>query len=76
MVREFLILILFSLVIALPAGWILVENLLKQFASRIEITAPVFAGIAAGSIIIALFTVCFQAFKASIINPAVALKVE
>jgi ABC-type antimicrobial peptide transport system permease subunit len=76
MIREFLILILFSLVIALPAGWIIVENLLKQFASRIEITAPVFAGIAAGSIIIALVTVCFQAFKASIINPAVALKVE
>jgi len=76
MVREFLILILISLVIALPAGWIIVENLLKQFASRIEITVLVFAGIAAGSMIIALFTVSFQAFRASIINPAVALKVE
>ncbi len=76
MVREFLILILISLVIALPAGWIIVENLLKQFASRIEISIPVFAGIAAGAFIIALITVCFQAFKASLINPAVALKVE
>jgi putative ABC transport system permease protein len=76
MVKEYLVLILISLVIALPAGWIIVENLLKQFASRIEISMPVFAAIAAGAFMIALITVCFQAFKASLINPAVALKVE
>ncbi len=76
MVREFILLILISLVIALPTGWIIVENLLKQFASRIELNIPVFAGIAAGAIVIALITVSFQAFKASLINPAEALKVE
>ena len=36
----------------------------------------VFAVIAAGALIIALITVIFQAFKASLINPAEALKVE
>ena len=76
MVKEFMLLILISLVIALPAGWIIVENLLKQFASRIDMSIFVFAGIAAGAIIIALITVSFQAFKASLINPAEALKVE
>jgi ABC-type lipoprotein release transport system permease subunit len=64
------------LVIALPAGWIIVGNLLKQFASRIDMSVPVFAGIAAGAVIISLITVTFQAIKASLINPAEALKVE
>jgi ABC-type antimicrobial peptide transport system permease subunit len=34
------------------------------------------AGIAAGAILIALITVSFQAYKASGVNPAEALKVE
>jgi len=76
MVKEFMVLILISLVIALPAGWIIVENLLKQFASRIDLNIFVFAGIVAGALLIALITVSFQAFKASVINPAEALKVE
>ncbi|HUS86903.1 MAG TPA: FtsX-like permease family protein, partial [Bacteroidales bacterium] len=76
MAKEFMLLILISLAIALPAGWIIVENLLKQFASRIDMSIFVFAGIAAGAIVIAIVTVSFQAFKASRINPAEALKVE
>jgi hypothetical protein len=76
MVREFILLVLISLIIALPAGWIIVANLLKQFASRIEMNISVFAIIATGTLIIALATVIFQAFKASLINPALALKVE
>ncbi|MFH0841914.1 MAG: ABC transporter permease [Bacteroidota bacterium] len=76
MVKEYMVLILISLVIALPAGWIIVENLLKQFASRIDLNIYFFAGVAAGALLIALITVSFQAFKASVINPAEALKVE
>ena len=76
MAKEFLGLILISLIIALPAGWIIAGNLLKQFASRIDMSVLVFTAIAAGAMIIALVTVSFQAFKASLINPAIALKVE
>jgi ABC-type antimicrobial peptide transport system permease subunit len=76
MVKEFLLLVVIALVIALPTGWIIIGNLLKQFASRIDMNIAIFAGIAAGSLIIALATVSFQAFKASLINPAEALKVE
>ncbi len=76
MVREFLLLVFISLIIALPAGWIIVANLIKQFASRIEMKISVFAIIAAGALIIALTTVIFQAVKASLINPAIALKFE
>jgi len=76
MIKEFILLIMISLVIALPAGWIIVTNLLKQFASRIDIEISMFIFIAAGTLIIALATVLLQAFKASLINPAEALKVE
>ncbi len=76
MVREFLLLVIIALVIALPAGWIIVENLLKQFASRIDIISAVFAAIAAGALIIAIITVTFQAVRASLINPAEALKMN
>jgi hypothetical protein len=76
MVKEFLLIVVISLAIALPTGWIIVNNLLMQFASRIEIDPLVFAFIAAGALIIALVTVSFQAVKASLINPAEALKSE
>jgi putative ABC transport system permease protein len=74
--KEFLLLVIISIAIALPVGWIIVEKLLKQFAYRIEMNLAVFIAIAAGSIVIALLTVSFQAYKASGINPAEALKVE
>jgi ABC-type antimicrobial peptide transport system permease subunit len=76
MSREFLILVFISLLISLPAGWIIVEKLLKQFAFRINISILVFAAMAAGAIMIAMLTVSFQAYKATGINPAEALKVE
>ena len=76
MAREFMVLILISIIIALPIGWLVVVNLLKQFAYRIEPRPIVFALIAASALFIALLTVSFQAFKASRINPVEALKAE
>jgi putative ABC transport system permease protein len=74
--NEFMILILISILIAIPISWILVTNLLKQFAVRINLNPLVFAGIAVGAIIIAILTVSFQAYRATGINPAEALKAE
>jgi putative ABC transport system permease protein len=74
--KEFLLLVLISIVIAVPIGWIIVGNLLKQFANRIEINIMVFAVIAIGAVVVAILTVSFHAFKATGINPAEALKVE
>lgn len=76
MAREFIVLVMISLVIALPAGWVIVNKLLQQFAYRIDMNIMVFAGIAVGTIIIAMLTVGYQAYKASRINPAKALKAE
>jgi putative ABC transport system permease protein len=74
--KEFLILILISIVVAMPLGWIIVKNLLKQFAYRIDMSILVFAVIAVGAVVVAMLTVSFHAFKATGINPAEALKVE
>jgi ABC-type antimicrobial peptide transport system permease subunit len=74
--KEFLLLVLISIVIAVPLGWIIVENLLKQFSSRIDISIVVFLLIAAGAIIISMLTVSFQAYRATGVNPAETLKAE
>ena len=76
MMKEFLILVVISLVIAIPAGWIIVGNLLEQFDSRIDLKITIFLIITICALIIALITVSFQAFMASRINPAEALKIE
>jgi ABC-type antimicrobial peptide transport system permease subunit len=69
-------LVLISIVIAVPVGWIIVANLLKQFAYRIEMNAIVFIVISIGAILVAMLTVSFQAYRAALTNPAEALKVE
>jgi putative ABC transport system permease protein len=74
--KEFLLPVILSIIIAIPLGWLIVVNLLKQFAYRIDLSILVFLGIAAGAIMISLLTVSFQAYKATGINPAEALKVE
>jgi len=74
--KEFLVLVIVSIIIAVPAGVILVSKMLKEFAYRIDISWYVFAFIAAGAVVIAILTVSYQAFKATGTNPAEALKVE
>ncbi len=76
MAKEFLLLVFISLIIALPAGWFIVDKLLQQFPYRIDLNIAVFILIAAGALAIAFLTVIFQALRASRINPAEALKVE
>ena len=76
MSKEFIILVLISIVLAFPLGWIIVGKLLNQFASRIDMSLSVFAIIAACSVVVGMLTVGYQAYKASGINPAEALKIE
>ena len=76
MVKEFLSLVLISVAVAVPAGYYIVGRLLEQFAYRIDRDPLIFVLIALGALSVALFTVSFQAFKASGINPAEALKIE
>jgi putative ABC transport system permease protein len=74
--KEFLVFVFIAILISVPAGWYIVHKLLQQFAYRIGMNPLVFAGISAGALIIAALTVSFQAYKATGINPAEALKIE
>lgn len=74
--KEFLILIIISIAIAFPAGWIIMKKLLAQFPYRINLDPVIFLLIAAAAVAIAMLTVSFQAFRAAGINPAEALKIE
>lgn len=74
--KEFMILVLISILIAVPAGWIIAGKLLGQFAYHIGLNPLIFLLIATVAIFIALLTVSFQAYRASTTNPADAIKVE
>lgn len=74
--REFIVLIIIAIIIALPVGYVVVDKLLNQFAYRVAIDPLILLSIASGAILIALMTVSFQAFRATRINPADALKIE
>ena len=76
MTKEFLSLVAIAIILSFPAGYFLVKKLLDQFAFRIDLNPAVFMLIALGSLAVALFTVSFQAYKVSGVNPAEALKAE
>ena len=74
--KDFIILVLISIIIAVPLAWLGIHKWLQDFAYRIHIgwAAFIVAGVAA--ILIALVTVSFQAIKAAIANPAKSLRTE
>lgn len=74
--KDFLKLVFIAFIIALPVGWYAANKWLQDFAYRIHIKWWVFllAGIIA--ILIAFFTISFQAIKAAISNPVKSLRTE
>jgi putative ABC transport system permease protein len=74
--KDFLKLVIISLIVASPIVWWLMNQWLQDFAYRININWWVFVFVGIGSIIIALLTISFQAIKAAIANPAGSLRAE
>jgi putative ABC transport system permease protein len=60
--------------IAFPIAWISMNSWLCQFAYRIEISWWVFILAALSATLIALFTISFQAIRASMANPVDSLR--
>lgn len=68
--------VLFSMLLAIPITWYLMQQWLENFEYRIQISWLVFA-LAGGSVLlIALLTISFQTVKAALANPADALRDE
>ncbi|MGG9964117.1 ABC transporter permease [Ferruginibacter sp. SUN106] len=68
--------VLLGTCIAIPVGYYFMSKWLEGFAYRIGIQWWMFAIAAMAAILIALFTVSFQAIKAAIANPVKSLRTE
>lgn len=67
--KDFVILVIISLIIASPVAWYFMNSWLEGFAYRIHISWWIFLLAGSIAVLIALLTVSFQAIKAAIANP-------
>jgi len=74
--KDFLSLVLISILIATPIAWWSMNKWLQDFAYRINIGWWVFVLVGAIALLIALLTVSFQAIKAALSNPVKSLRSE
>jgi putative ABC transport system permease protein len=68
--------VLLGTIIAVPAGYLIMQNWLQGFAYRITIHWWLFAMAATAAVLIAFITVSVQAIRAALVNPAKSLKTE
>jgi len=73
---DFLKLIIVAFVIAAPLGWFAMHSWLQDFAYRIDLSWWVFILAGISSVMIALFTLSYEAFKAAVANPVKSLRSE
>ncbi|WP_205510935.1 ABC transporter permease [Longitalea arenae] len=74
--KEFLKLVAISFFIAAPLAWYFMHKWLNDFAYRTSISWWIFAAAGILALLIAVFTISFQAFKAAMSNPVKALRTE
>jgi putative ABC transport system permease protein len=74
--KDFLKLVLISLVLAIPVGWFVMHQWLQDYAYRIDIGWWVFAIAGAIALLIAVATICVQVLKTIVINPVKSLRSE
>ncbi|SMD45346.1 duplicated orphan permease [Aquiflexum balticum DSM 16537] len=75
-VKDFVLLVLISIIVIIPLAWYLSNSWLQDYAFKINLSWGIFAGAAVIVLLIALITVSFQAFKAAINNPVNSLSSE
>jgi ABC-type antimicrobial peptide transport system permease subunit len=74
--RDFLKLVLVSIVVATPIAWYLMENWMEDFQYRVGIEWWVFVVASVLALTVAFLTVSFQAIKAALVNPVKSLRSE
>jgi putative ABC transport system permease protein len=72
--KDFLTLVIISIVIATPISWYVMDQWLQEFAYRTQITWWIFGIAGLLAVAIALLTVSSQAIKAALANPVDSLK--
>ena len=74
--KDFLKLIVISLLIGSPIAYLMMNEWLQKFTYRTSISWSVFAIACSGAIIITIITVSYQAIKSATSNPVDSLKTE
>jgi putative ABC transport system permease protein len=74
--RDFLKLVLLSLVIASPFAWYFMNDWLQEFAYRTDMNLLIFVLAGAMALAIAIVTISFQAIRAAIANPVTSLRTD
>jgi putative ABC transport system permease protein len=74
--KDFIKLIVISLLISVPFGWYIMDHWLQDFAYRIHIQWWVFVLAGVSAFLVAVVTIILQAFKAVIENPVKSLRTE
>ncbi len=74
--KDFVKLVIIANLLAWPIAWFAVRTWLQDFAYRIDISWWIFIAAGIIAILIALFTVSFQALRAARSNPVQSLKID
>jgi putative ABC transport system permease protein len=74
--KDFLKLVIVSVIIASPIAWFVMNKWLESFAYRTNISWAVFVITTIAALLIALITISFQAVKAAMANPVESLRSE
>ncbi|WP_373399376.1 hypothetical protein V8V91_06505 [Algoriphagus halophilus] len=74
--KDFVALIMVSIIIAVPIAWYFANNWLQSYAYQTDLSWWIFAGSGVLLIVISLITVGYQAFKAASANPVNSLRSE
>lgn len=74
--RDFLRLVALAILIAIPVAWYTMNSWLQDFAYKTDIGWSVFALAGLAAILIATFSISFQAIKSALANPVKSLRTE
>jgi hypothetical protein len=74
--KDFLKLVIISLLVAFPAAWLVMNKWLEDFAYKIDLQWWMFALAGVAIILIAWFTVGYQSIRAALANPIKSLRTE
>jgi putative ABC transport system permease protein len=74
--KEFIALVIISFLIASPVAYYVMNNWIQKYTYHAGISWWIFIAAGAGTLLIMLLTVSFQAIKAAIANPVKSLRTE
>jgi putative ABC transport system permease protein len=74
--KDFLKLVILSILIASPIAWWAMNDWLSEFAYKMPLSGWTFLIAGGIAIVIAFITVSFQAIKAAVANPVKSLRTE